>query len=87
MDKLEQFLTRAEAVLALLPELKAERRPLGPDLHEATAQLTNLLNHKRVVVVADIYAAERNDRFMEDLVARISIEPDVKAVSWSRVQG
>jgi putative Mg2+ transporter-C (MgtC) family protein len=40
----------------------------------------------RVVVVATIYAIERNDRFMEDLVARISIEPDVKAVSWEKGQ-
>jgi putative Mg2+ transporter-C (MgtC) family protein len=38
------------------------------------------------VVVADVYAAERNDRFMEDVVARISIEPDVTEVSWQRVQ-
>jgi putative Mg2+ transporter-C (MgtC) family protein len=40
----------------------------------------------RTVVVADIYAAERNDRFLEDLVTRISIEPDVKAVSWEKGQ-
>jgi putative Mg2+ transporter-C (MgtC) family protein len=39
------------------------------------------------VVMADIYAAERNDRFMEDLVTRISIEPDVKAVSWEKGHG
>jgi putative Mg2+ transporter-C (MgtC) family protein len=35
-------------------------------------------------VVADIYAAERCDRFLEEVVARISIEPNVKAVSWER---
>jgi putative Mg2+ transporter-C (MgtC) family protein len=39
------------------------------------------------VVVCDIYALERDDRFMEQLVARISIEPDVKAVSWAKGQG
>jgi putative Mg2+ transporter-C (MgtC) family protein len=38
------------------------------------------------VVVADIYAAERNDRVMEDIVARISIEPDVMAVRWERAR-
>jgi putative Mg2+ transporter-C (MgtC) family protein len=38
------------------------------------------------VVIADIYAAERNDRVMEDIVARISIEPDVMAVRWERAQ-
>jgi putative Mg2+ transporter-C (MgtC) family protein len=42
---------------------------------------------ERSVVVADIYAVERNDRFMEQVVARISIEPDVSAVSWERTQG
>jgi putative Mg2+ transporter-C (MgtC) family protein len=42
---------------------------------------------ERTVVVADVYAPQRNDRYMEEVVARISIEPDVKAVSWERGQG
>jgi putative Mg2+ transporter-C (MgtC) family protein len=46
---------------------------------------TEEIENKRVVI-AEIYAAERSNRFMEDLVARLSIEPDVKGVSWSRVQ-
>ena len=33
-------------------------------------------------VTADVQAAERNDRFMEEIVSRVSIEPGVKAVSW-----
>lgn len=41
-----------EAILALLPELKAERRPLGGDLQEATAQLAALLGRQRLAVVA-----------------------------------
>lgn len=36
------------------------------------------------VVVADIFALERNDRALEEIVARVSIEPEVKAVSWQR---
>jgi putative Mg2+ transporter-C (MgtC) family protein len=36
-------------------------------------------------VVADIYSAERNDRAMNDLVSRVSIEPGVSAVSWEQV--
>jgi putative Mg2+ transporter-C (MgtC) family protein len=40
---------------------------------------------QRVIVVADVYASERNDRIMEDLVSRIGIEPGVTAVSWERV--
>jgi putative Mg2+ transporter-C (MgtC) family protein len=38
----------------------------------------------RVVVLADVYAPERSDRAMEDVVTRLSIEPEVKAVSWQR---
>lgn len=38
----------------------------------------------RTVVVADIYAVERNDRAMEEIVARVGIEPGVKSVSWKR---
>lgn len=41
----------------------------------------------RTIVVADVYATERNDRFIEEVVARISIEPGVKAVSWEKGQG
>jgi putative Mg2+ transporter-C (MgtC) family protein len=39
----------------------------------------------RTSVVATIYSPDRNDRAMEELVARISIEPDVKLVSWQRM--
>jgi putative Mg2+ transporter-C (MgtC) family protein len=38
----------------------------------------------RTVVVADIFALQRNDRALEEIVARVSIEPEVKAVSWQR---
>jgi putative Mg2+ transporter-C (MgtC) family protein len=39
----------------------------------------------RTVVIAEASALERNDRFMEELVSRISIEPGVEAVSWEKV--
>jgi putative Mg2+ transporter-C (MgtC) family protein len=39
------------------------------------------------VVVADVYALERNDRALEEIVARLSIEPEVSGVSWQRVTG
>jgi putative Mg2+ transporter-C (MgtC) family protein len=39
------------------------------------------------VIVADIYALERNDRALEDIVARLSIEPEVTGVSWQRTTG
>jgi putative Mg2+ transporter-C (MgtC) family protein len=38
-------------------------------------------------VVADIFATQRSDRAMEEVVARISIEPEVSAVQWERGQG
>jgi len=40
----------------------------------------------QVVVVAEIYSSERNDRYMNDMVSRISIEPSVTGVSWERVR-
>jgi putative Mg2+ transporter-C (MgtC) family protein len=36
------------------------------------------------LVMAEILAMERNDRALEEIVARVSIEPAVKAVSWQR---
>lgn len=39
------------------------------------------------VIVADVYALEQNDRALEDVVARLSIEPDVTGVSWQRTTG
>jgi putative Mg2+ transporter-C (MgtC) family protein len=36
------------------------------------------------VVLVDIFSASRNDRYMNDLVSRVSIEPSVSAVSWER---
>jgi putative Mg2+ transporter-C (MgtC) family protein len=41
----------------------------------------------RTVVLAAIYSPERSDRAMEDIMARVSIEPEVKAVSWQRTTG
>ncbi|OWK43666.1 MgtC/SapB family protein [Fimbriiglobus ruber] len=38
----------------------------------------------RVKVSVSLLSTERNDRFMEELVARLSIEPDVTAISWQR---
>lgn len=41
-----------ESVLALLPELKAERRPLSGSVQEAAAQLAGLVGRERIAVVA-----------------------------------
>jgi putative Mg2+ transporter-C (MgtC) family protein len=37
-------------------------------------------------VVAEVFSHERNDRHLDDTVARLSIEPSVTAVSWERVR-
>ena len=42
----------SDHVLSLLPELKAERRQLGPDLQEAVATLSASLGRKRLAIVA-----------------------------------
>jgi putative Mg2+ transporter-C (MgtC) family protein len=36
-------------------------------------------------VIADVYSTERNDRFANDLVSRLGLEPSVSTVSWERV--
>jgi putative Mg2+ transporter-C (MgtC) family protein len=40
----------------------------------------------QAAVVAEVCSSQRNDRYMEDVVARMSIEPTVTAVSWERVR-
>jgi putative Mg2+ transporter-C (MgtC) family protein len=40
----------------------------------------------RGVVAADIFSHERNDRYLDELVSRLSVEPNVFAVSWDRVR-
>ena len=41
----------------------------------------------RQTIVADIYALERNDRTLEEIVGRLGIEPEVTEVSWQRTAG
>ncbi len=36
-------------------------------------------------VVVDIYAVERNDRAMQDIMSRINIDPSVSSVSWEKL--
>ena len=40
----------------------------------------------QTAVVAEIYSTVRNDKYLNDLVTRVSIEPSVSSVSWERVQ-
>jgi putative Mg2+ transporter-C (MgtC) family protein len=40
----------------------------------------------QVVVMVDIYAASRSERKLEELVARINVEPGISAVSWEKME-
>ena len=40
----------------------------------------------RVAILVDIFSSKRNDRAMEEVVARLNIEPSVVAVSWEKRQ-
>jgi putative Mg2+ transporter-C (MgtC) family protein len=39
----------------------------------------------KTAVVAQVFSGQRNDKYMNELVSRISIEPSVSAVSWERM--
>jgi putative Mg2+ transporter-C (MgtC) family protein len=39
----------------------------------------------KAVVVAEVFSGERNDKYLNDLVSRLSIEPGVSAVRWERL--
>jgi len=39
----------------------------------------------KTTVVAEVYSTERNGKYLNDLVSRLSIEPTVSAVRWERV--
>jgi hypothetical protein len=38
-------------------------------------------------VVAAIFSAQRNDRFMQELISRLNLEPSVVSVHWDRSPG
>jgi putative Mg2+ transporter-C (MgtC) family protein len=41
----------------------------------------------KTAVVAQASSSQRNDKYMNELVSRVSIEPSVSTVSWERLQG
>jgi putative Mg2+ transporter-C (MgtC) family protein len=41
----------------------------------------------RTAVVAEIFSAEQNDKVLNDLLSRISIEPYVTGIRWERLNG
>ena len=41
---------------------------------------------EKTAVVAEVFSSLRNDKFLNEAVSRLSIEPSVSSVSWERVQ-
>jgi putative Mg2+ transporter-C (MgtC) family protein len=48
---------------------------------------TEETEHEGKVIVADVFALERNDRALEEIIARLTIEPEVSKASWQRTTG
>jgi putative Mg2+ transporter-C (MgtC) family protein len=53
-------------------------------LHGLLTQETDQI--EKMAVVADVFASLRNDKYLNEMVSRLSIEPSVSSVSWERVQ-
>jgi putative Mg2+ transporter-C (MgtC) family protein len=45
-----------------------------------------LAENGQAAVVADVYSFDRKDRAIQDVMSRLNIEPDVRSVSWEKVQ-
>lgn len=41
---------------------------------------------EKTVVVAEVFSSEPNDRYMNEIVSRISLEPKVSTVSWEKMR-
>jgi putative Mg2+ transporter-C (MgtC) family protein len=40
----------------------------------------------QAAVVADVFSVDRKDRAIQDVMSRLNIEPDVRSVSWERLE-
>jgi putative Mg2+ transporter-C (MgtC) family protein len=75
------------------PDHDAELRQIllrhvnGHDRLTLQALSTEDTDEGMCVIVAEIYAMERNDRAMEEVASRVGIEREVKSVRWQRFGG
>jgi putative Mg2+ transporter-C (MgtC) family protein len=44
------------------------------------------VEQEKTAVVVEIFSSERNDKYLNDLVSRISMEPSVTGVSWEKTR-
>jgi putative Mg2+ transporter-C (MgtC) family protein len=58
----------------------------GPNMSMQGISRQDTEKPDQTAVVAEIYSSTRNDKYLNDLLSRISIEPSVSSVSWDRVQ-
>jgi putative Mg2+ transporter-C (MgtC) family protein len=52
-------------------------------LHGLSTQDTE--EGEKTAVIAEVFSTQRNDKYMNDMVSRISIEPSVSGVRWEKV--
>jgi putative Mg2+ transporter-C (MgtC) family protein len=64
-------------------------RHVGSQPHMSLSGISTQAEEEKdeMAIIATARATERNDRFMEEMVSRLSIEPGVTAVSWEKVVG
>jgi putative Mg2+ transporter-C (MgtC) family protein len=71
-----------EAVIRLVFLRHVNSRP-GMALQGLASQDTE--HAGKTAVVAEVFSAQRNDKYLNELVSRMGIEPGVSAVGWERV--
>jgi putative Mg2+ transporter-C (MgtC) family protein len=55
-----------------------------PKLSVHTISTQDSAEADQTVVIADVHAAERDDRAIQDVMSRLNIEPGVKSVRWEK---
>jgi len=55
-------------------------------MHLRSLQSEDLEISNKVEVEADLVTQERNDAFLERIVSRLSLEPEVSAVKWKIIE-
>jgi putative Mg2+ transporter-C (MgtC) family protein len=53
-----------------------------PRMHIQGISTNDVDENEQTAVVVEVFSSERNDKFMNEMVSRISLEPRVSAVSW-----
>ena len=57
----------------------------GPNMSMQGISRQDIDQPEQTAVVAEIFSTVRNDKYLNDLLSRVGIEPSVSSVSWERV--